>query len=89
MKSKKEFAVAVATVVIVYVVLGIPYALIAPTQSMLLKRLVVLTVLSAAMLTFWAVRYKQTSHDLETLREQIERKMRGRNESEHDDCTVD
>jgi len=86
---KKEFLTALAVVVIIYVVLGIPYALTAHTPLMSLKRLVVLAFLSGAMLILWILMYKQIADDFEKLREEIERKMRGHNESEHDDCTLD
>lgn len=71
---KKEFLTALAVVVIIYVVLGIPYALTAHTQLMSLKRLVVLAFLSGAMLILWIVMYKQITQDLEKFREKIERK---------------
>lgn len=79
LKRKKEFVVALAVVVIVYVVLAIPYALTGRTQLILLKHLIVLAFLSAAMLIFWIVRYRQISHDLEMFREENERNRRGRN----------
>jgi len=69
---------ALAVVVIVFVVLALPYALteaygLKTKKLILLMQLVVLAVFSAGMLIFWIVRYRQTSHDIETLREEIER----------------
>jgi len=78
LKRKKEFVAALAVVVIVFVVLALPYALteaygLKTKKLILLMQLVVLAVFSAGMLIFWIVRYRQTSHDIETLREEIER----------------
>ena len=89
LKGKKEFVAALVVIVIVLVVLAFPYALIATyglevKKLILLIQLVVLAVFSGGMLVWWLVRYRQTSHDIETLREEIDRKICGRNESEHD-----
>ena len=78
LKRKKEFVAALAVVVMVCVVLALPYAVTEAygpkaQKLILLMRLVVLAVFSAGMLIFWIVRYRQTSHDIETLREEIER----------------
>lgn len=78
LKRKKEFVAALAVVVIVFVVLALPYALteaygLKTKKLILLMQLVVLAVFSAGMLIFWIVRYRQTSHDIETLREENER----------------
>ena len=86
LKGKKEFVDALVVIVIVLLVLAFPYALIATygLKVILLIQLVVLAVFSAGMLVWWLVRYRQTSHDIETLREEIDRKICGRDESEHD-----
>jgi len=89
LKGKKEFVAAVIVIVIVLVVLAFPYALIATyglevKKLILLIQLVVLAVFSGGMLVWWLVRYRQTSHDIETLREEIDRKICGYDESEHD-----
>ena len=44
------------------------------TTRLILLIHVTLTIFSAGLLTFWIVRYRQTSHDLETLREEIRRR---------------
>lgn len=44
----------------------------------------VLTVFSASILVFWIGRYRQTNHDIETLRKKTERKIHRCNETEHD-----
>jgi len=89
LKGKKEFVAAAIVIVIVLVVLAFPYALIATyglevKKLILLIQLVVLAVFSGGMLVWWLVRYRQTSHDIETLREEIDRKICGYDESEHD-----
>ena len=78
LKRKIEFVAAIAVVVIVFVVLALPYALtetygLKKKKLILLMQLVVLAVFSAGMLIWWLVRYRQTSHDIETLRKEIER----------------
>lgn len=80
---------ALVVIVIVLVTLALPYALteaygLKVKKLILLMRLVVLASFSAGMLIWWLVRYRQTSHNIETLQKEIERKIRGRNESEHD-----
>jgi len=77
LKWKKEFVAALVVVVMVFVVLALPYAVkevygLKAINLILLIRLVVLAV-SAGMLIWWLVRYRQTSHDIETLRKEIER----------------
>lgn len=86
LKGKKEFVDALVVIVIVLLVLAFPYALIATygLKVILLIQLVVLAVFSAGMLVWWLVRCRQTSHDIEMLREEIDRKICGRDESEHD-----
>lgn len=81
MERKEEFLVALVVVVMVFVVLALPYAVteaygLKVKKLILLMRLVVLAVFSAGLLIFWIVRYRQTSHDLEMPREEIERNRR-------------
>lgn len=85
LKGKKEFVAALVVIVIVLLVLAFPYALIATygLKVILLIQLVVLPFF-CGMLVWWLVRYRQTSHDIETLRDEIDRKICGRDESEHD-----
>ena len=85
---------ALVVIVIVLVTLALPYALI-EAYGLKVKKLIILTqlvfliVFSVGMLVWWLVRYRQTSHDVEKLREEIERKVRGRNENEYDNCILD
>ena len=88
MQRKKEFGGILAIIVTAFVVLALPYGLTG-TYGLHAKHLallihVVLALFSAALLIWWLARYRQTSRDIETLREEIERKMCGRNESEYD-----
>jgi len=76
-KRIEEFEAALAVVVMVFVLLALPYAVTEADgpeaqKLILLVRLVVLVVFSGAMLIWWLVRYRQTSHDREMLREKIE-----------------
>ena len=78
LKGKKEFVAALFVIVIVLVTLALPYALIEAyglkvKKLILLMQLVVLVVFSVGMLVWWLVRYRQTSHGIETLREEIKR----------------
>ena len=78
LKGKKEFVAALFVIVIVLVTLALPYALIEAyglkvKKLILLTQLVFLVVFSVGMLIWWLVRYRQTSHDVEKLREEIER----------------
>jgi flagellar basal body-associated protein FliL len=78
LKGRKEFVAALVVIVIVLVTLALPYALteaygLKVKKLILLMQLVVLVVFSAGMLIWWLVRYRQTSHNIETLREEIER----------------
>jgi len=69
------FLTALVVVVVIFALLAIPYAVTEPEARKLLflLRLGVLAIFSGAMLIWWLVRYRQTSHDIETLREEIER----------------
>ena len=78
LKGKKEFVAALFVIVIVLVTLALPYALIEAyglkvKKLILLTQLVFLVVFSVGMLIWWLVRYRQTSHDVEKLRQEIER----------------
>jgi len=78
LKRKTEFVAALKVVLIVFAVLALPYALteaygLKTKKLILLMQLVVLAAFSAGMLIWWLVRYRQTSHDLQTLRKEIER----------------
>ena len=84
--SRRLFVAALAVVVMVFVLLALPYAVteaygLKSKKLILLMRLVVLAVFSAAMLIWWLVKYRQTSHDLEMLREEIERNRPSRENS--------
>lgn len=73
--SLRLFVSALAVVVMVFVLLALPYAVteaygLEAQKLILLVRLVVLAVFSGAMLIWWLVRYRQTSHDLETFRKE-------------------
>jgi hypothetical protein len=64
LKRKKEFVVALAVVVMVFVLLALPYAVTEAygpkaMKLILLMRLVVLAVFSAAMLIWWLARYRR------------------------------
>ena len=81
LKKKKEFVAALVVVVMVFVLLALPYAVteaygLKAQKLILLVRLVVLTVFSAALLIWWLVRYRQTSRDLKMLQEELERNKR-------------
>lgn len=73
--SLRLFMVALAMVVMVFVVLALPYAVTSAyglkANKLMLPMRLVLAVFSAGLLIFWVVRYRQTSHDLEMLREKI------------------
>jgi len=78
LERKKEFAVALVVVVLVYVLLALPYAMtevygLEVSKLILLARLVALTALSVALLIWWLARYRRTSHALERLRGKIQR----------------
>lgn len=76
-KGKKNFVAALFVIVMVLVTLALPYALTEAygleKKWTLLVQLVVLAVFSEGMLIWWLVRHRQTSHNIETLREEIER----------------
>jgi hypothetical protein len=64
-------------VVVIFALLILPYAVtetygLKEKKSISLMTSVVLAVFAADMLIFWIVRYRQTSHDIETLRKDIE-----------------
>jgi len=88
LNGKKEFVAALVVIVIVLVTLALPYVLTEAyglqVKNLILFMQVVLAFFSAGMSIWWLVRYRQTSHDIETLREEIGLKIRGRNEREHD-----
>jgi len=86
-KVKQDFVAALGIVAIVFVVLALPYAAKTAygpeaTELVLFVRLVFLTVFSVIMLIWWLVRYRQTSHDLKMLREEIERNKPSREKPE-------
>lgn len=88
LKRKRAFVAALVVIVIVLVTLALPYTLTEAyglqVKNLILLIQVVLPFFSEGMLIWWLVRYRQTSHDIETLRVEIELKIRGRNEREHD-----
>ena len=75
LKRKKKLVTALAVVVMVFVLLALLYAVTSAyrlkANKLMLPMRLVLAVFSAGLLIFWVVRYRQTSHDLEMLREQI------------------
>jgi len=85
------FVAPLVVVVVIFALWALPYA-VTETYGLKERRLislvtsVVLAVFAVDMLIFWIVQYRQTSHDIETLREETEWKIRGRNESENDTC---
>jgi hypothetical protein len=85
--TKRELWAALAIIVIVFVALALPYGF-AETYGIQAKKLsllvhVVSAAFSAALLIWWLARYRQTGRAMEMLREEIERKIRSRNKSEH------
>jgi len=79
-----------AVVVTVWVMLALPYTLteaygLKAKRSVSLMRLVVIAVFSAGLVFFWIVRYRQTSHDLDMLQAEIERKRRRVRSLEHNE----
>jgi hypothetical protein len=85
--TKRELWATLAIIVIVFVALALPYGF-AETYGIQIKNLsllvhVVSAAFCAALLIWWLARYKQTGRAMETLREEIHRKIHGRNESEH------
>jgi hypothetical protein len=77
LKRYKESVAALAVVVMVLVVLALPYAIteaygLKARKLVLLMRLVVLAV-TVGLLIWSLVRDRQTSHDIDMLREEIER----------------
>jgi len=51
--------------------------------------LCVSSIFLVALLVWEVAEYRSTGQRIQMLREEIERKMRGHNESEHDNCTLD
>jgi fumarate reductase subunit D len=91
LKGIRESVAALVVIVIVLVTLALPYALteaygLNTKKLILLMQLGFLTVFSAGLLIWWVARYRQTSHEIETLREEIRRKIHGRSKCEHDAC---
>jgi hypothetical protein len=89
LKEMKESVAALGVIVIVLVTLALPYALteaygLSVKKLILLMQLGFLTVFSAGLLIWWVARYRQTSHEIETLREEIRRRLHGRTKCEHD-----
>lgn len=83
------FVAPLVVVVVIFALLALPYA-VTETYGLKEKKLislttsVVLAVFASDMLIFWIVRYRQTSHDIETLRKEIERNRRAcRGESDN------
>lgn len=72
------FVTPLVVVVVIFALLALPYA-VTETYGLKERKLislmtsVVLAVFAADMLIFWIVRHRQTSHDIETLRKEIER----------------
>jgi hypothetical protein len=70
------FLAPLVVVVVIFALLVLPYA-VTETYGLKEKKLVslmtsvVLVAFSVDMLIFWIVRYRQTSHDMETLREEL------------------
>ena len=79
LKRKKKLVTALAVVVMVFVLLALPYAVTSAyglkANKLMLPMRLVLAVFSAGLLIFLVVRYRQTSHDLEMLREQIRNRL--------------
>ena len=93
LQLKREFWGTLAIILIVFVVMALPHGL-TETYGLQAKNFrllvhVVSAIFSATLLIWWLARYRQTSHDIETLREEIEREIRSRNESEQDNSTLD
>jgi len=71
------FVAPLVVVVVIFALWVLPYA-VTETYGLEERRLislvtsVVLAVFAVDMLVFWIVRYRQTSHDIETLQEEIE-----------------
>lgn len=88
LKRKQEFLIALVIVITVFVTLALPYAVteaygFEAKKSILLLRLVALTIFSFGLLILWVVRYRQTGRHLKALREEIERtKKRKRSRDE-------
>ena len=85
----KESVAALVVIGTVLVTLASPYALteaygLNVKKLILLMQLGLLTVFSAGLLIWWVARYRQTSHEIETLREEIRRKIHGHTKCEHD-----
>jgi len=51
--------------------------------------LCVSSIFLVALLVWEVAEYRSTGQRIQMLREEIERKTRGHNESEHDNCTLD
>lgn len=71
------FVAPLVVVVVIFALLALPYA-VTETYGLKEKKLislmtsVVLVVFAADMLIFWIVRYRQTGHEIEMIREEIE-----------------
>jgi fumarate reductase subunit D len=76
--SLELFLTPLVVVVVIFALLVLPYALtesygLEEKKLISLMTSVVLAVFAVDMLIFWIVRYRQTSHDIETLRKGIEK----------------
>jgi uncharacterized membrane protein len=84
-QSLRLFVAALAVVVMVFVLLALPYAVTEvhgqKAKELVLPMRLVLAVFLAGLLIFWIVRHRQTGHDLEMLREEIERNRLAREKS--------
>ncbi len=71
------FLAPLVVVVVIFALLVLPYGVtetygLKERKTIGLMTSVVLAVFAADMLIFWIVRYRQTSHDMETLQKEIE-----------------
>lgn len=87
--SPASFVIALAIVVIVFGLFALPYAVL-EAYGLNAKKLILLvvwsflTVFAAGSLVFWVARYKQTSREIEMLREELDREVRDRSDDEED-----
>jgi hypothetical protein len=84
LQLKSAFWGTLAIILIAFAVMALPYGL-AEAYGPQAKNLplfvhVGLAVFSASLLIWWLARHRQTRHDIETLREEIERDTRAKSE---------
>lgn len=87
--STTSFVIALTIVVIVLGLFALPYA-VREAYGLNAKKLILLVVWSclavfaAGSLALWAVKYKQTSREIEMLREELDREIPVRSDDEQD-----